>query len=139
MSNAAFKAVSRAGALLLAGLVVGCATDSQTPKVMSPQFYGTWFEIGGVYWWDISASGANLYTESQKHECERMATRIVSPNRVVVIAMQDGSFNLRRDGEELLMTQTIGTTRLEPGTRSSICRSSTGKYIPGAPYSTDMR
>jgi hypothetical protein len=139
MSNAVFKAVSRAGVLLLAGLVVGCATDSQTAKVMAPQFYGTWFEIGGVYWWDISASGANLYQESEKHECERMATRVVSSNRVVVLSMQDGSVSLRRDADELLMTQSIGTTRLQPGSRSSICRASTGKYLPGAPFGADMR
>ncbi len=135
MSKVCFKAVARAGVLLLAGLIVGCATGKKAEQVMAPQYYGVWFGIGPSYWWDISAAGARLYLVSDEaEECERVPAAVIGPNRINIIPSSNGTVSVRLDGEVLVTTQASGVSRLQRGTRSSICRLPSGKYLPGAPF-----
>jgi hypothetical protein len=139
MPRVCCKAVASAGVLLLASLMVGCAAGNTAKRVLEPQYHGTWIEIGGSYWWDISANGAHLYRVSETEECERMATTIVGKNRINVIALADGGVSLRLDGDELLTTQAGDTAHLQRTGRSNICRRASGRYLRGAPFGTDAR
>jgi hypothetical protein len=119
---------------VVAFLLVGCAGM----PTMAPKFNGVWVTTPeSTSWVEIQAQSVVSFglTLSSGH-CAATAIEILAKDRVdaPVSAIGNGPMMVKLDGGALVISGKLGTTRLVPATRESICLGRGGGYAPGAPY-----
>lgn len=118
----------------VASLLAGCAGM----PTMAPKFNGVWVTTSGSpSWVEVQAHSVVSFglTLSNGH-CAATPMEIFTKDRVdaPVSAIGNGPMLLKLDGGALVISGKLGTTRLVPATRESICLGRGGVYAPEAPY-----